>query len=177
MRLAGTWSKRLFAATLSMAIVGAPLFTVQAEEGAFDRHGEHRYDVRRGEYEQPGGSDTEVAPGKYADEEKAKEQREQHQGEHRDGGNHEQRGETEAERRERHERREEHERQRREQVEREEGRSEEQDGPRQYKYDVRRGMYEQEGRHLFVTKGIGALIPFRYGVPGEVVLLTLHRSN
>lgn len=44
-----------------------------------------------------------------------------------------------------------------------------------YKEDV--GMYEQEGRHLFVTKGIGALIPFRYGVPGEVVLLTLHRSN
>ena len=149
MRLAGTWSKRLFAATLGAVIVGAPLFTVHADEGAFDRHGEHRYDVRRGEYEKPGGSDTEVAPGKYADEEKAKEQRGQHQGEHRaehrDGGNREQRGETEAERRERHERREEHERQRREQVEREEGRSEEQDGPRQYKYDVRRGMYEQEG--------------------------------
>lgn len=148
MRLKETWGKRLFAVTLGMAIVGAPLFTVHADEGEFSRHGEHRYDVRRGEYEQPGGSDTEVAPGRYADEEKAKERREQHRNEHRaehrDGGSREHQ-ETERERRERHERREAHERERREEIEREEGRSEEQEGPREYKYDVRRGMYEQEG--------------------------------
>ena len=44
-----------------------------------------------------------------------------------------------------------------------------------YSEDV--GMYEEDGRHLFVTKGVGALIPFRYGVPGEVVLMTLHKRN
>ncbi len=39
------------------------------------------------------------------------------------------------------------------------------------------GMYESDGRHLFVTKGLGGLIPFRYGVPGEVVLMTLHKKK
>ena len=157
MRLKGTWGKRLFAATLGAVIVGAPLFTVHADEGAFDRHGEHRYDVRRGAYEKPGGSDTEVAPGRYADEERAREHREQHRDqesekerrerhERREERERERRGEhqeTERERRERHERREEHERERREEIDREENRDNE--GPRQYKYDVRRGMYEQEG--------------------------------
>ena len=48
--------------------------------------------------------------------------------------------------------------------------------PTHFLYHEDMGMYEHEGRHLFVTKGLGALIPFRYGVPGEVVLLTLHRK-
>ncbi len=150
MRFARMWSKRIFAATLGLAIVGMPLFTAHADEGTFDRHGEHRYDVRRGEYEKEGGSDTTVKPGKYADEEKAREQREERKGEHKnehknehhDGGKREHQ-ETERERRERHERREEHERERREEIDREENRDNE--GPREYKYDVRRGMYEQEG--------------------------------
>ncbi len=136
MRFSGTWSKRIFAATLGMVIVGAPLFTVHADEGAFDRHGEHRYDVRRGAYEKEGGSDTEVKPGKYADEKKAREQREEHKGDHRDV-------ESEKARQERRERREEHEKERREEIEREE--HHDSDGPREYKYDVRRGMYEKEG--------------------------------
>lgn len=136
MRIATTWSKRIFAATLGMAIVGTPLFTVHADEGTFDRHGEHRYNVRRGEYEKEGGSDTVVKPGKYADEEKAREQREEHKDEYRDA-------DSEKARRERQERREEHERERREEIAKEEG--SDGDGPREYKYDVRRGMYEQEG--------------------------------
>lgn len=39
------------------------------------------------------------------------------------------------------------------------------------------GMYEREGKHLFVTRGLGALIPLRFNVTGEVVLLTLHKQS
>ena len=38
------------------------------------------------------------------------------------------------------------------------------------------GMYEQDGRHLYVNRGIGALIPLRFGVPGEITLFTLHHQ-
>ena len=39
------------------------------------------------------------------------------------------------------------------------------------------GMYECEGKHLFVSRGLGALIPLRFNVTGEVALLTLHRQS
>ena len=39
-----------------------------------------------------------------------------------------------------------------------------------------RGMYEMDGKSLYVTAGLGALIPLRFNVPGEVVLLTLHHQ-
>ena len=39
------------------------------------------------------------------------------------------------------------------------------------------GMYEENGRSLFVTKGLGGVIPMRFGVPGEVVLMTLHSKK
>ena len=38
------------------------------------------------------------------------------------------------------------------------------------------GMYELNGKKLYVTAGLGALIPLRFNVPGEVVLLTLHKQ-
>ena len=38
------------------------------------------------------------------------------------------------------------------------------------------GMYELEGKKLYVTAGLGALIPLRFNVTGEVVLLTLHKE-
>ena len=38
------------------------------------------------------------------------------------------------------------------------------------------GMYELDGKKLYVTAGLGALIPLRYNVTGEVVLLTLHKE-
>lgn len=38
------------------------------------------------------------------------------------------------------------------------------------------GMYESEGKSIFVTAGLGALIPLRFGVTGEAVLLTLHKK-
>ena len=44
-------------------------------------------------------------------------------------------------------------------------------------YDEDRGLYHEGDRQLFVTKGLGALIPMRYGITGEVVLLTLHRKT
>ena len=44
-------------------------------------------------------------------------------------------------------------------------------------YDEDKGLYQEGGRHLFVTKGLGALIPLRFNVNGEVVLLTLHRKT
>ena len=39
------------------------------------------------------------------------------------------------------------------------------------------GLYEEQGRFLFVTRGLGALIPLRFNVTGEVVLLTLHKKQ
>ena len=36
------------------------------------------------------------------------------------------------------------------------------------------GHVEEDGRHLFVTQGIGtSIIPVRFGVPPEISLLTL----
>ena len=35
------------------------------------------------------------------------------------------------------------------------------------------GLYQKAGRYLYVTKGLGGVIPFRFGAPGEIVVLTL----
>jgi predicted MPP superfamily phosphohydrolase len=40
------------------------------------------------------------------------------------------------------------------------------------------GQYAERGRHLFVTTGIGtSIMPVRFGVPPEIVILTLSRSR
>jgi len=39
------------------------------------------------------------------------------------------------------------------------------------------GEYDAGQQHLFVSRGLGGLIPLRFGVTGEVVLLTLHRKH
>jgi len=49
--------------------------------------------------------------------------------------------------------------------------------PTMLTYSEDSGMYEEGGRHLLVSKGLGGLIPMRFGVTGEVVLMTLHREN
>lgn len=36
------------------------------------------------------------------------------------------------------------------------------------------GWYDEDGQSLFVTAGLGGLIPFRFGATGEIVVLTLH---
>ena len=43
-------------------------------------------------------------------------------------------------------------------------------------YDEWGGMYEQDGRALIVSTGLGALIPFRLGMPGEIVVITLRKK-
>ena len=35
------------------------------------------------------------------------------------------------------------------------------------------GWYHEDGRSLFVTRGIGGFVPFRFNCPGEIVVLTL----
>ncbi len=39
------------------------------------------------------------------------------------------------------------------------------------------GHYEEEGQQLYITSGIGGLIPFRYEVTPEIVVITLHRKR
>lgn len=126
MKLAKKWTRRIFAAVLGAVVVGAPLFAVHADP-AFSRDGE-KYDVRRGMYEKEGGSDEHVRLGQYADKE--------HQ-----AAREEQRREDEEKRKA-----EEH----REEVKKEEvkearEKNGENNEPREYAYDVRRGMYEKEG--------------------------------
>ena len=36
------------------------------------------------------------------------------------------------------------------------------------------GLYQVAGRMLYVTKGLGGVIPFRLGAPGEIVVITLN---
>lgn len=38
------------------------------------------------------------------------------------------------------------------------------------------GCYEQSGRTLFVTRGLGGVVPFRLGMPGEIVVITLRKK-
>ena len=39
------------------------------------------------------------------------------------------------------------------------------------------GMYNEGERSLFVSCGLGGLVPMRFGVPGEIVVITLHAGN
>ena len=137
MKLAKKWNRRIFAAVLGAVVAGAPLLAVQAADPTFSQNGE-RYDVRRGMYEKEGGSDEHVRLGKYADE--------KHQ-----EARHEERRED-LEKRQAEERKEfeksEHPEEAKNEAKHEEpnkGSEAHQDGPREYKYDVRRGMYEKEG--------------------------------
>jgi len=35
------------------------------------------------------------------------------------------------------------------------------------------GLYEQSGRFLYVSSGLGGVVPFRFGIPPEIVVITL----
>jgi predicted MPP superfamily phosphohydrolase len=37
------------------------------------------------------------------------------------------------------------------------------------------GWYSEGSQSIFVTAGVGGLIPFRFDAPGEIVVLTLKR--
>ncbi|MFA6718708.1 MAG: metallophosphoesterase [Prevotella sp.] len=43
-----------------------------------------------------------------------------------------------------------------------------------YKQDY--GLFEEDGQFLYVSSGIGALVPFRFGMPPEIAIITLHRK-
>lgn len=49
--------------------------------------------------------------------------------------------------------------------------------PASLKYKEYCGMYRAGNRALYVTKGLGALIPFRLGASGEIVVITLKTSD
>lgn len=43
-----------------------------------------------------------------------------------------------------------------------------------YKHDY--GLYEEDGRYLYVSGGLGGVIPIRFGITPEIVVITLHRK-
>ena len=48
--------------------------------------------------------------------------------------------------------------------------------PASFSYDEWGGVYQQDGRTLIVSTGLGALIPFRLGMPGEIIVITLRKK-
>lgn len=48
--------------------------------------------------------------------------------------------------------------------------------PTKLSYEEDFGLYERMGRWLYVSCGIGGVVPFRYNMPAEVVVFTLHRN-
>ena len=130
MKMTKQWNRRLFAVALGTVLVGAPLFAVHAEGPTFSREGQ-QYDVRRGMYEKEGGSDEHVRLGRYADE-AHRQAREEERREDQEKRQAEERCEEEAKAEARHEAH-------------KEGNEPQQHEKREYRYDVRRGMYEQEG--------------------------------
>lgn len=49
--------------------------------------------------------------------------------------------------------------------------------PSKFKYAEDWGLYHEGNRFLYVTAGLGGLISFRFGVPAEIVVITLHRQK
>ncbi len=49
--------------------------------------------------------------------------------------------------------------------------------PARFKYKEAYGLYEEDGSYLYVTSGIGALLPFRFGATAEIVVITLHQKK
>lgn len=49
--------------------------------------------------------------------------------------------------------------------------------PIAFKYSEWGGLYREGPRAIFVSTGLGGFLPFRFGVPGEVVVITLHRKK
>ena len=39
------------------------------------------------------------------------------------------------------------------------------------------GLYEQDGRYLNITAGLGGLVPFRLNMPNEIAVITLHTKK
>lgn len=46
----------------------------------------------------------------------------------------------------------------------------------QLNYSEYSGLYEEGNRAMYITTGVGGFIPFRFGVPAEIAVITLHRK-
>lgn len=49
--------------------------------------------------------------------------------------------------------------------------------PTRISYTEDKGLYKENGSLLYVTSGVGGLVPLRLGVPPEIVVITLHKKN
>ena len=49
--------------------------------------------------------------------------------------------------------------------------------PTRFSYKQDKGLYTQGQRSLFVSSGLGGVVSFRFGVPPEVVVITLRRGK
>lgn len=49
--------------------------------------------------------------------------------------------------------------------------------PTQFMYKENKGAYYEGARMLYVSSGLGGVVPFRFGVPGEIVVITLKSKN
>lgn len=49
--------------------------------------------------------------------------------------------------------------------------------PARFLYHEFEGLYRAGNRVMYVSKGLGGVIPFRFGTPGEIVVITLHRPT
>lgn len=49
--------------------------------------------------------------------------------------------------------------------------------PARLRYARDYGLYQKDNLWLYVTSGIGALLPFRFGAPAEIVVITLHQKK
>ena len=65
------WMNGLCALAIGAAVLGTamPAMAAEADGSGLNATGGHKYDVRRGAYEQEGGSQVKVKPGKYKQEE------------------------------------------------------------------------------------------------------------
>lgn len=49
--------------------------------------------------------------------------------------------------------------------------------PSQLTYSESYGLYDEGGRLLYVSAGLGGFVPFRFGATGEIVVITLHKTH
>lgn len=49
--------------------------------------------------------------------------------------------------------------------------------PTMFRLNEDRGLYEDNGRYLYVNAGLGGVVPFRFGVSSEITIITLHKSK
>ena len=46
-----------------------------------------------------------------------------------------------------------------------------------FKYRHYQGLYQTGQRRLYVTKGLGGVVPYRFGVTPEIVVITLRSEQ